>query len=53
MNEEAKLTTKLLPLKETEINERAEDEIDDSKTKNSLDSLQSSNSKYYYPIWLS
>lgn len=39
LNQEAKLTTKLLPTKETEVSERSEDESD-PKSKNSLENLQ-------------
>lgn len=39
LNPEAKLTTKLLPTKETEVSERSEDESD-PKSKNSLETMQ-------------
>lgn len=49
LNQEAKLTTKLLPTKETEVSERSEDESD-LKSKNSLENLQTGRSRGCWSI---
>lgn len=50
LNPEAKLTTKLLPTKETEVSERSEDESD-PKSKNSLETMQTGRWRSCRSFW--